>query len=184
MSTRGFYSFALNGELKTMYVQFDAYPGGLGESLLAWLRDADNTAVVDQVRALTVVTEDTVLPDGIERKARDIDTGNPQSVLDFGYTGDNNDFPLDSLWAEWGYVIDFDTHVFEVYEGFQDHPHKTGRFATAGKAEVSQYWPVKLVRTFPLDSLPESLTNVDGVLIPASDALSAAVGAHLRGGDA
>ncbi len=167
MPTRGFYSFNLNGNLKTVYAHADAYPAGLGNDVLAWLRDANLIKAATQVQALTVVTDDTTLPKEVEEQAETVDARNPQAVLDFGYVGDNSRFPLDSLWAEWGYVIDLDTRTFEIHQGFQDRPHKTGRFAADGKADGAHYWPVKLIRSIPLDALPESLTDDEGDLAAA-----------------
>lgn len=72
---------------------------------------------------------------------------------------DQIDFARDSLFCENAYVVDLDARVFEVYAGFQTEPHTEGRFHDQFRAEdhregETQYQPVKLVASFPLDELP------------------------------
>jgi hypothetical protein len=77
-----------------------------------------------------------------------------------GHMLDASDFPTDSLFCEWGYIVNLDNNTFEVYQGSQKASHNSGRFA---KLKVEQpehrtsvYYPIKLVATFDLDNLPNS----------------------------
>ena len=68
-------------------------------------------------------------------------------------------FAADSLFCEWAYVIDFDTRQLEAYRGFNETPLPEGeRFAgmeTKGeRADGETYYPVKLIKAWPLDALP------------------------------
>lgn len=74
-------------------------------------------------------------------------------MLGAGVIEDASGFPADSLFAEWGYVADFDGGKFEVYRGFQHHAHSEGRFASP-EANEGGYFPVRLVASWPLDALP------------------------------
>src|SRR5205085_10459690 len=71
------------------------------------------------------------------------------------------DFPLDSLFCEWAYVIDLDNQKFEVYRGFQTAPHSDGRFATrfdpadATSVVGETYYPVRKLVDFSLANLPD-----------------------------
>jgi len=157
MGTRGFITFAADGEQKTAYNHRDSYPGGLGLDVLKWLRAAAESPVRlgEQVRALRVVDPGSApTADDISRFRQfawtraqhggDSDLragqqwydllhetqGNPAVILEAGIIEDASGFPADSLIAEWGYVIDLDGDgMFEVYEGFQSSPHGKGRFA-------------------------------------------------------
>lgn len=191
MGTRGFITFVVDGEEKTSYQQFDSYPDGVGLTVLRFLRNdvcANPTNVhrlVNAARALRVVTEaDEVTPADVEalklwtngnvskrlepgelpdwyQLTRE-SQGNPGEILRCGVLLDAAEFPRDSLFAEWGYVIDLDEHDLEVYVGFQTKPHNVGRFADReplnGEPDYEHrttvYYPVKRIAAWPLDELP------------------------------
>ena len=78
---------------------------------------------------------------------------------------DNSDFAADSIFCEWAYVIDLDKRTFEVYKGFNKTPlTETDRFYPLQvenkhheeRRGDDQYYPIKLVKEFSLDSLPTS----------------------------
>lgn len=170
MGTRGFITFVVDGIEKTTYNHFDSYPEGLGVEVLAFARGDMNTAR-EQARALRLVTDD--IPPTAEDKvalaqfadlnvSRRTDDdwyvllrrtqGDPAAILRSGYMIDNHAFPTDSLFAEYGYVVDFDAGAFEAYRGFQREPHAKGRFA--GRDGRDGYYPVALAASWPLDGLP------------------------------
>lgn len=179
MSTRGFITFAVNGQLKTAYNHSDSYPFGLGIDLLKWLRETDHAQIREQAAALRVIDRDAkpTAEDiehlkpwtdlGVSTRSTDDwycllrDTqGDPAAMLAAGIIEDASGFPADSLFAEWGYVIDLDGDgLFEVYEGFQKSPHQRGRFASLtpdppGYPGAEQYYPVALKARWPLAALP------------------------------
>lgn len=179
MGTRGFITFVADGQEKTAYNHWDSYPEGLGIKVLEFLREAvkDPEALGQAIRGLRVVDGDTKpTAEDIEQLAEFADTGvssgridewyvllretqgSPAAILRAGVIEDSSDFPLDSLFAEWGYVIDLDGDGWlEVYEGFQKRPHDRGRFADRKGAEhtgVGPYYPVALRARFPLAALP------------------------------
>lgn len=189
MSTRGFISFAVDGETKTAYCHHDSYPDGLGLAVLNFARGMDFDAAKVQAQALRVVTDAEVPTDAdIERLAPYTNTnvggrrerpdwyqllretqGRPGQMLDAGVIEDASDFPADSLFAEYGYVVDFDARTFEAYVGFQRSPHADGRFASQ-EPNDGGYYPVKLVASWPLDQLPESGAFVAAVEAADGDA--------------
>lgn len=76
------------------------------------------------------------------------------TLLEAGVTWNGSDAPMDSLYYEWGYLINVDTATFEVYCGFQKAPHTAGRFAHRSPARDG-YYPVALVAAWPLADLPD-----------------------------
>jgi hypothetical protein len=179
MGTRGFVGFVADGQTKIGYNQFDSYPSGLGEAMLSWLRGADLDVATGLADALRVVSSETkptaediaalgAWYDGhVDRQDDGSVTwyqllrrtqGDPAAMLAAGVIEDASHFPADSLFAEYGYVVDFDTQVFEVYIGFQREPHTRGRFADmlADARFEGRYWPVALAASWPLDQLPEN----------------------------
>jgi hypothetical protein len=189
MGTRGFISFAVDGEVKTAYNHWDSYPDGLGLTVLHWLRNITEQGTITGAReaaaALRVVSPDSKpAPEDIERLSRyswnaaqhggtqdlrdgqqwyDLlheTQGNPDRILEAGVVEDASEFPADSLFAEWGYVIDFDNDGrLEVYEGFQKAAHSKGRFAGLASANDG-YYPVALVASWPLAELPDDAAFV------------------------
>lgn len=144
-----------------------------------------------RVRAIRVVTKkDTVTADDVVHLAPWTDTSvsrplspgelpdwyqllrgtqfNVAAILEAGVIEDASEFPQDSLFAEWGYVVDLDEGLLEVYKGFQHHPHRDGRFATREPAKRfgggDIYYPVRLVKTFMLhEPLPTRDEFLDAV---------------------
>lgn len=174
MGTRGFVGFVVDGTEKIAYNHSDSYPGGLGLDVLGWLQKAHLGGAHRLAAELRVVDPDS------KPTAEDIEKlrpyanlnvgtqqaddwyvllhgtqGNPAAMLDAGVIEDAKNFPADSLFAEWGYVVDFDAKVFEVYRGFQHAQHAMGRFANQrGEGQADGYWPVALVGSWALDALP------------------------------
>ena len=174
MGTRGFIGFVVDGTEKIAYNHFDSYPSGLGEVVRSWLSSADVDATRDLARALRVVDpQSSPTSEDVEalRELTDLNVGRrsvddwhvllrhtqgkPGLMLKAGVIEDAKEFPADSLFAEWGYVVDFDTDVFEAYKGFQTAPHAGGRFAgRASEPDSPGYYPVRLVASWPLAELP------------------------------
>lgn len=173
MSTRGFVGFVADGIEKIGYNHSDSYPSGLGLTVLAWLRGVDVEAAADAAVRLKVIGENNEPTDAdIERLKPYADfgvggrserptwyqllretQGQPEMILEAGVIEDASQFPMDSVFAEWGYVVDLDAKTFEVYKGFQKEPHDKGRFAQRPPRDHN-YRPVALVATWPLDALP------------------------------
>jgi hypothetical protein len=177
VSTRGFIGFVADAKASIAYNHFDSYPSALGGKMLAWLRGADLDAAAAEVRALRVVAPGSEPTDADIAALKDFYNynpgadarserptwyqllrgiqGEPELMLKAGVIEDASTFPADSLFAEWGYVVDFDAQTFEVYKGFQRAPHSEGRFATEAP-NGDGYFPVRLVAGWPLKSLPSA----------------------------
>jgi hypothetical protein len=176
MSTRGFLGFIANGRETITYVHYDAYPGALGADVLKWARTVTDWDAVRQQAANLVHIDGDVTPTPEQYEAlapyakqgADPETepgeewyrllyatfGDPAATLAAGHSPHAPEWPGDSVWCEWGYLIDCDEKRFEVYQGFQTRPHE-GRFADRPANERSGYYPVKLLNSWPLDALPD-----------------------------
>lgn len=189
MGTRGFVGFVADEKETYIYNHFDSYPSGLGLDVLEFVRTVNTWDVPDpwavvksqasrlkhidesvppteeDIRALAPWTNLSVS----ERSTSDWycltreTQGNIGAILSSGYATNDPTFPYDSLFCEWGYLLDLDRGVLEVYQGFQDTPHSAGRFAqrAALSLEVTGtpegragYSPVALVAEFHLTTPP------------------------------
>ncbi|HZM81243.1 MAG TPA: hypothetical protein VFC19_36420 [Candidatus Limnocylindrales bacterium] len=181
MANRGFVGFVTDNTEKITYVHDESRPQYLGRYVLAWLR---RRAVTDglvsarrKAAALRLVGhDDTPTPADAARLARWTDLnvskqstadwycllrhtqGRPSAILQAGVAIDASDVPLDSVWTEWGYLLDFDTNRFEVYRGSQYQPHTEGRFASrtpfADANDGFDCYSCALVAAWPLTALP------------------------------
>lgn len=182
MGTRGFVGFVIDDEEKIAYNHFDSYPGGVGAHMLSWLTKAveDMPKLREDVSQLTVISHNDPDPTPAQieqlREFTDMSVGGsggtgpewyqvlrdtqgkPELMLRAGYIEDAREFPLDSLFCEWGYLVDLDTGCFEVYKGFQNEPPDEGRWSGQGtineRAGVAKYYAVNRVASWPLWELP------------------------------
>jgi hypothetical protein len=189
MGTRGTLGFVIDGEEKLAYNHHDSYPTGIGVDVLSWARGVESwDDVREQARALMFVSDDvppTVaqierlggnkldVPTGTLTLRKDqswydllYDTqGKPAAILEAGFMENASTFPMDGLFCEWGYVIDLDHEMLEVYRGFQKAPHDKGRF---GKRPVdvwhknTDYYPIAMVAAWSLRELPSESEFLDG----------------------
>lgn len=73
-------------------------------------------------------------------------------------------FPADSLFCEWGYVIDTDKGVFEIYKGFNMTPvGKEERFSYLEEFCENGYHPIRMVCAFSLEDLPGADMMLDAI---------------------
>ncbi len=183
MWTRGFVGVVTaRGVLKIGYNHFDSYPEELGKNTFlavqGWMAGTGGEIEhrAQQAEDLRLVTGDEPpTAEDILKLAphadRSVSTGklndwyvllretqgDINAMLDCGYVEDASEFPYDSLFCEWGYLIDFQKRTFEVYEGFQKTPPETGRWAgdrSERSVGQSEYYAVKLIAPFPLGGLP------------------------------
>jgi hypothetical protein len=77
--------------------------------------------------------------------------GNIFAALRLGVMLDGNDFILNSLLCEWGYIINLDDWTLEAWEGFQTWPTEGNRYGVDGTEDG--YYPCKLSYSVSLDAL-------------------------------
>jgi hypothetical protein len=183
MGTRGLWGFVIDGETKVTYNHFDSYPGGLGTDLVKALGNWDPQNLLASARALKMVNADdkptteqqqtlagyadlTVSTQSLDEwyvLLRDTQ-GDMQATLDAGFMIDSFAFGFDSLFCEWGYVInlDGDGATFEIYKGFQKSTTDTGLWRDGGMDH--DYGPIALIERLSLDTLTEDWGRGDGGL--------------------
>lgn len=181
IGTRGLIGVIVDGVAKTSYNHFDSYPEALGVSTVVPLRlyaegGGSWQDLSDLSRAVRMIDERGPAPTDVDKEklAEFLDTrvaggsaddwycltrnlqGKLLQMLSVGYMVDAEDFALDSLFCEWGYVIDFDKGAFQVYKGFQHAPHNEGFWGgrEASQRATGDYYPIRLVKEWPLIELP------------------------------
>lgn len=178
MGTRGVFGVHVGGVDKLSYNHFDSYPEGLGDDVIKQYKELLETKTLAQVKHLAEALEPVDTDKKPNKKQKklleaycntavseqsDDDwyclmrnlQGNIAETLKVGLYLPNNDFILDSLFCEWGYIFNFDTNKLEVYKGFQREPHQLGRYCKEAKQD--KYYPCALLVEYDLDKLPENL---------------------------
>lgn len=182
MGTRHLTCVVQNGDFKVaQYGQWDGYPEGQGFTVLSFLRGqvaADPTlaafrqAVADShwVTPEEQAEIDKAFPDewmtmGEAASFREAypsltrDTGAGVLALLPCLLNDNRAFAADGLFCEWVWLIDLDANVLEAYDGFHKRGEAIeGRFKDMEVGEDSEYLPVSLRASWPLDQLPDEAT--------------------------
>lgn len=186
MSTRGIVG-AISGEkIIGMYNHSDSYPSWMGVNMTEQVAHLLNKYTQSELHALVrnvrVVGEDDPVSDidcadfqdfANEQVGQVIGskpTENPSwyqllrgmqgdiaTALERGIIMDSMEFANDSLFCEWGWFINVDKMTLEVYKGFQNKPHKKGRFAHKDgitvQAGSDSYYPIALVAEIALMEL-------------------------------
>jgi hypothetical protein len=184
MSTRGTFGVRIDGNDKLMYNHSDSYPEGLGVEMLETtrqlLKENGKDWLKEKAKALRMVNTNTEVPteEDIERLKPYTDLhvserstkdwyclmrnmqGDLKTLLEVGIGSDGAGFIRNSLFCEWGYIVNLDDNKLEVYKGFQRKPHDKGRY---GRIEPTNdyrtssgnvYCPCALYAEFDLDNLP------------------------------
>ena len=180
MSTRGVVGFRHKQKDLLAYNHSDSYPAYLGDKIVRDLHDLLQKglkSLIQQVEALTVVTEETPRPDEKTqrrlRKYGNSGVGSPdeywyralretqgdiKAILKCRYLLDSASTILDSLYCEWGYIVNLDDETLEIYKGGQTKPPRLGRYAKRPPSEG--YYPCALVQVF---DWTEILNDVEAV---------------------
>jgi hypothetical protein len=183
MGTRGITIVILGGEpVVAQYGQWDHYPSGQGITCLEFLQKGILDKLREKLKCCHFVTDDE--QKRIEEFCKSIGcengwmSGEQAKLYDekFPYFSrnhgsnilnviadsvdesillhDQRDFAYDSLFCEYGYVIDLDKNTFEVFEGFSKKPiEKSERFYKP-KSKDTEYYPIRLMKSYDLNNLP------------------------------
>lgn len=177
MGTRGLVGVRIDGVDKLTYNHFDSYPSGLGQEIVEYLRNvSDMEEEIEKARKLQLVQEgDKPSRKDMKKyiKYADLNVGSRKAndwycllrnlqgdlpaLLNAGVMIDSAEFINDSLFCEWGYIVNFDDMILEVYKGFQQKAHSNGRYASVAGTPDRGYYPCALVKTFHLNNLPSNL---------------------------
>lgn len=183
MSTRGLVGFVIDGSVKATYNHFDSYPGGLGSDVVKVIQSGELD--VERVRSLVMVSGDErptaeqqvelMQFANVNVSSGDLSEwyvllrelqGDLLGSLAAGVMIDKKDFAGDSLFCEWGYLVNMDEEVLEVYRGFvTEKSESVGRFAGMEpyRPEYTDtvYYPITLIRTIPFAELDGAMQEIE-----------------------
>lgn len=175
MGTRAAYGFIIDGKEKVTYNHSDSYLDGLGISLLNQLNGIWLEYLEENVRNVVLIKdEDEVVTDKLilnELKDYIYDSKSDQTwysllrssqgnIIHYAcdeplkYMIDGKDFLYNSLFCEYAYIVNFDTGMFEFYEGFNKDPNAAGRYTKLPEGyKDNDYYGVKFIGETPLKAI-------------------------------
>lgn len=183
MGTRGLYGIRKGNVDKCTYNHWDSYPDGLGRDILQFCATHSEQQISDLYNLIELFNTNVPLTE--EQKAMCKINGyvnlNVSSQSDSDWycllrelqgnidawdktlkqnaklpMSDDIDFIKDSLFCEYGYIINLDTHCLEYWIGFQHQPDPSNRY---GQDNRDDYYPCKLVAEFKLSDIGEHNIN-------------------------
>lgn len=161
MSTRGVIGFVLDDKWYVMYNHGDSYPEWLGTHVLEfckivtdWDKVKENARKVELVEETEDLYWDLHELQGGELFYR-IANGTADKMIDAHM------FMADSLFCEWGYILDFDNMCLRVYKGKQHEPYGSFLPPDVDKNyKTDGFYPVKELYAYDLYNLPEFMLGV------------------------
>jgi hypothetical protein len=176
MGTRGIYGLRKGGVDKLTYNHYDSYPEGLGADIVRFCENHTLEQLHEIFDKIILVDEETKPTaeqiEEIKKYNRNLsghtddewynllrNTQGDLSVYDSEcrYMIDSREFIKDSLFCEYGYIINLDEEILEYWEGFQSRPQCYNRY---GETANGEYYPCKLRETFSLNNLPSNVVEI------------------------
>jgi len=166
MGTRHLTAVILGDEPRVaQYGQWDGYPSETGVNILKFLEGVNLKAFTEAVEQTRFEKfgefDNTVSLEDNPHFSRDMGSeilGYISDAKDPLVLANNYKFAADSLFCEWAYVVNLDTNELEVYKGFNKTPLVEGdRFFGFDNNDMAEgYAPIKLLKVYKLDNLPEA----------------------------
>ena len=196
MSTRGLYGIRKGEVDKCTYNHCDSYPDGLGRDILQFCATHSEQQISDLYNLIELFN--TNVPPTEEQKAMCKINGyvnlNVSSQFDSDWycllrelqgnidawdealkqksklpMEDDCKFIKDSLFCEYAYIINLDTHVLEFWRGFQTKPNFNNRygFNISSQGVGYTYYPCNLIWEIKL--LDINLQNINTIVDEMED---------------
>lgn len=151
MSTRGAYGFRYKETDKIQYNHSDSYPSGLGTDVCKFISKNPAEKLKKFFNRIMLKKQDNELYEKLRFLQGNLDALMKEKTP---VMFDNKYFLRDSLFCEWGYVINLDTEVLEVYKGWQKTATRNRYYLTAQKRKSlgfnEEYKNCKLIGEIPL----------------------------------
>lgn len=181
MGTRGTYGFASNYKVKLTYNHFDSFPEGLGAVVVDFCRKTTAEGGWDKLRvavdAVTMVDENGKMTEAEAKRYfpkkksfpklptwyEALHTYQAGKILDaigrgeVSHMTEGKDFPKNSGFCDYVYIIDLNSMTLDVYVGKQKSADPNSYF---GQTKTEDGWyPCKFVASWNLDAIPADWEN-------------------------
>ena len=181
MGTRGIFGIRKNGTDKCSYNHYDSYPDYLGKIMSTFCAKhtpEETSELYDRItlignvdKEITEAETKKLNEDGLETVG---DDGKPLGwynvlrdfqgelekliVLKHPFMWDDSSFIKNSLFCEYGYIINLDTNKLEFWKGWQTKPQPGNRYGE--ESDRDGYYPCRLVKMFDLPIVESDIQSV------------------------
>jgi hypothetical protein len=173
MGTRGVIGLYKDGKTKVTYNHYDSYPSYLGVNFLNDIKEYTEEEISEAFDRIIMVDKDKKpTKEQIKQCKKFCDLsvssqsetdwycllrnaqGNIKAWLDgeIDYMIDSQDFLKDSLFCEWGYIVNLDERVLEVWTGFSQGITKNRYMID--RVDDRGFGNCVLIKKYPLFDLP------------------------------
>lgn len=165
MGTRHLICVQHDNDIKVaQYGQWDGYPDGQGANIVNFLTNQFiRKKFIEELNKVRWITEkeieevnkDTNWKENYPYLSRDAGSDVLVHIQNgtVKFLQDSRDFANDSLFCEYGYVINLDNNTLEVYKGFNQSPIAEDERFYTGKANDGGYYPIRLWMVVPFAEL-------------------------------
>ncbi len=118
MTTRGVFGFKKDNKLKVSYIRFDAYIDSFGEDAFSFIQNIGSVFFLEKIFSKIELLDETT--SGTDELDLVYEQFNNMSLFNFFVKNnpvkmlDDKEFLMDSLFCEYGYIVDLDEKVFVI----------------------------------------------------------------------
>lgn len=179
MGTRNLTMVKLGGKLFGQYGQWDGYPEGQGLTALRFLQNGfDEEKFKANFEKAVFLTDKEIeerwenagaepgaafvgmdVADEFKRNNMHLSRDMGAKILKYIQETSNPElqngiaFAADSLFCEWGYMVDLDARELQCFRGFNRKPLARGQFFENLKPLEKGYYPIEEIKSFKFDEL-------------------------------
>ena len=152
MARWALYGVRIDSQDKLTRRKYVSSPSVMGRILIAEIADMLSDWGIDELqarsRALQLFEADWLQRDWLF-------AGSLRDLLEWGEMADDSHLIESFIACDWAYILNLDDRRFEVYLDFQKEPHQRGRYAHLRPDPHGEFYPVALIKDWPLDALPK-----------------------------
>ena len=152
MARWSLYGVRIDAQDKLTRRKYVSSPSVMGCTLIAEITAMLSDWGIDELQAKGRALQ----PIEAEWWERDwIFAGSLRDLLEQGEMADDSHLIESDIACDWAYILNLDDLRFEVYQYFQREPHQRGRYANLRPDSRGKFYPVALIKDWPLDALPK-----------------------------
>jgi len=164
LSTSGIYGFRKNGKDKIARNNYDSYPKGLGAAVVEFCKQTSIEEMHEIFDRIELIDEDLDwIGEPTKNNEINLSKQNPLDIFktESPFMIDSKGFIENSLFCEFGYIINLDTGKLECWLGYQREPDTSNRYGVKpfNALGTGIYYPCRKVLEVKLGDIQNGLAG-------------------------